>query len=29
MKRKCIDPVIKRKANLTKKIQFYKKNISL
>ena len=29
MKKKFIDPLIKRKANLTKKTQFYKKNISL
>ena len=29
MKKKFIDPLIKRKAELTKKIQFYKKNIPL
>ena len=29
MKNKFIDPLIKRKAELTKKIQFYKKNIPL
>ena len=29
MKKKFIDPLIKRKANLTKNVQFYKKNIPL
>lgn len=29
MKKKFIDPLIKRKANLTKKVQFYKKNVPL
>ena len=29
MKKKFIDPLIKRKAEITKKIQFYKKNIPL
>ena len=29
MKKKFIDPLIKRKADLTKKVQFYKKNIPL
>ena len=27
MKKKFIDPLIKRKANLTKNVQFFKKNI--
>ena len=29
MKKKFIDPLIKRKANLTKNVQFFKKNIPL